>query len=66
MSILAFFFALVVPWQIWPITAGPYESWDACNDIRQWYEQRGYETDSCAPMPLPQADARPLRVLDIP
>ena len=63
--IAAFFFMLLVPWQSYPIIAGPYETWDECNDSRMWFDQRGWETDDCTTLPLPQ-DARYLRPLDYP
>ena len=54
MLLVSFYFGLLVAWQEWPLTIGPYSEWDECNSVRQWLDAQGYETDRCGLMPYPQ------------
>ena len=52
--LVAFFFSMLVACQEWPVLIGPYETWDGCASVREWLDRRGYETDDCSTLPLPQ------------
>lgn len=64
--ILAYYFSLMIAGQDYPVLAGPYEDWGACESVRDYLDQHGYETDGCGLMPFPQEDAVLLEVVSIP
>lgn len=64
--ILAYYFSLLIAGQDYPLLAGPYKDWSACESVREYLDHRGYETDRCGPMPFPQEDAVLLEVISIP
>lgn len=53
-SLVAYYFSLIVSWQSYPLLVGPYSSWDDCASVREFVDRRGYETDGCSTLPLPQ------------
>lgn len=63
--IVGFYFAVMLATQDWPLLIGPYEEWGQCASVREYLDRRGYETSTCAPMPMGQ-DALYLNVIDIP
>lgn len=63
--LMAFYFALVLMSQDWPILVGPYPDWSACASVREFLDRRGYETGSCELLPIDQ-DAKHLEVIDLP
>lgn len=65
LAIVAFFFSVMVSGQEYPVVVGPYETWEDCASVREFLDRRGYETDRCAVLPLPQ-DSQYLHVGDLP
>ena len=65
MVIVAFYFSVMVPYQDWPLLAGPYPTWEDCASVREALDRWGYVTDGCAVMPYPQ-DSVPLAVFQLP
>lgn len=57
--ILAFFFAILLPGQLAPFLAGPYDTWEECEEVRIGVDQYGVETDDCTMLPLPQEAVNP-------
>ena len=64
--LVAYYFSLLVTWQAWPMTIGPYDTWEECASVREYLDRRGYETTSCGPMPYPQDGSLRLEVIDVP
>lgn len=65
-TIVAFYFSVMVPPQEWPVVIGPYETWEECASVREFLDRKGYETDSCGTMPYPQEGSQLLKVIEIP
>lgn len=63
--LVAYFFAVMLPDREYPLLVGGYAEWAECASVREWLDQRGYETSSCGLMPLPQ-EAIKLSVLELP
>lgn len=64
-TLVAYFFALMIPTQEYPVLVGPYGEWAECASVREWLDRRGYETSGCGLMPLPQ-EAEYLDVFELP
>jgi hypothetical protein len=65
MPIMAFYFAVMVLSQGWPVMIGPYSEWAECASVREYLDRRGFETGSCELMPIGQ-EAKRLEVIDLP
>ena len=63
--LVAYFFAVMVPERDYPLMVGPYETWAECASVREWLDRRGYESDGCGLIPLPQ-EAVQLKPLELP
>ena len=66
LTLVAFYFSLMVVTQAWPVTVGPYATWAECASVREYIDRRGYETGGCGVMPYPQPDSVLLQVIDVP
>ena len=64
--LVAYYFSLLVITQPWPMTIGPYATWEECASVREYLDRRGYETAGCMQMPYPQPDSLLLQVIDVP
>lgn len=60
--IVALYFSVMVPGQEWPVVAGPYATWEQCDEVRAFLDRQGYATDRCGTMPYPQISAQYLEV----
>ena len=56
MLLFAYFLFIIVSYQEWPITAGPYTI-EECFSELEFLVRRGYEVSSCEFMSVPQEDA---------
>ena len=63
--LIAYFLFIIVTWQEWPMTAGPY-TLEECYAVKEYLDRRGYELSSCEVMSVPQEDAVKLEVPYIP
>lgn len=52
--IIAWFFSVITSLHPYPLLIGPHAAANECYAVREWLDARGYETASCACMPLPQ------------
>ena len=66
LSLIAFYFSLMLSTQSYPVMVGPYESWEECTKVREWLDWRSYETDNCETFPYPQGDNQLLVVPYLP
>jgi len=64
--LVAYYFSLMTIQQAWPMTIGPYATWEECASVREYLDRRGYETADCMQMPYPQPDSLLLQVIDVP
>lgn len=64
-TLVAFFFSLMLPDREYPILIGPYADWAECASVREWLDRRGYETDGCYLLSIPQ-EAVQLEPLHLP
>ena len=64
--LLAFYFSILVPSQVYPMVIGPYADWGVCDAQREWLDRRGYTTDDCELMPTPQPDSVEVETLFLP
>lgn len=62
LTIIAFYFGVLISGQDWPVMIGPYETWAECASVREYLDRRDYVTDSCAPLPVPQEESQHLSV----
>lgn len=56
--LVAWYLAVMVPTQDWPVVIGPFETQDACWVVRGLLAEQNYETDDCSMMVVVE-DAQP-------
>lgn len=65
MLLIAYFFAIIISIEEGPILIGPYKDYSDCASVEEFLTKRGYETETCSILPLPQ-DSITLQVGYIP
>jgi hypothetical protein len=63
--LISFFLFVLVSWQQWPITLGPYTH-EECLTVKEFLDRKGYDVSSCGIMSVPQEDSIKLEVPYIP
>ncbi len=63
--LIAYFIFVMVAFQEWPLTLGPYDYQD-CLAVKEFLIHRDYDLEGCVVMPLPQPDAHYLPVPYLP
>ena len=51
-TIIAYFFVALL--NGYPVLYGPYGDRSSCMDVEEWVSRRGYETETCTMMSVPQ------------
>lgn len=57
-ALVAWYLAVLVPTQEWPVMIGPFESREHCWVVRETLEEQNYVTDGCSLM-IVIPDAQP-------
>jgi len=57
--LVGWFIILIIEGRDFPMLVGPYPSVNACMDVEEAYQLRGYQTEGCTMMTIPTEIERP-------